>query len=92
MRGKVDVRTDYLFAMPSIIAGIARAWDLFGKFDDYNTSKTEREADFWALYSDWRITGQDLRDAALKVLDESIAETEPRQRSLFEAKLAPARR
>jgi hypothetical protein len=58
-----DVRTDFLVARPSFWSGVGRVLDLWGKFDDYNVSRTAEEADMRALYSDWRITGQDLRDS-----------------------------
>ena len=58
-----DLKTGFLFATPSVIAGVARLLDLWGVFDRYNTADSEEEADAFALYSDWRIVGQDLRDA-----------------------------
>lgn len=58
-----DVRSDFLVARPSFWSGVGRLLDLWGKFDAYNTSETTDEADMRALYSDWRVTGQDLRDA-----------------------------
>jgi hypothetical protein len=58
-----DVSTDFLVARPSFWSGVGRLLDLWGKFDEYNTSRTTEEADMRALYSDWRITGQDLRDS-----------------------------
>jgi hypothetical protein len=58
-----DVRTDFLFAQPSFWSGVGRLLDLWSKFDDYNISPSAEEADMRALYSDWRITGQDVRDA-----------------------------
>jgi len=58
-----DTSTDFLFAQPSRWSGLARLLDLWGKFDAYNTSESPEEADMWALFSDWRITGQDIRDA-----------------------------
>ena len=60
-----DVRTDFLVARPSFWSGVGRVLDLWGKFDDYNISRTTEEADMRALYSDWRIVGQDLRDSWL---------------------------
>ena len=53
------MRTDYLFAMPSVWSGAARVFDLFGVFDTYNDSASHDVADARAIYSDWRITGQD---------------------------------
>ena len=54
------MRTDFLFAQPTFLSGIGRLVDLFGLFDDYNQSRTEAEADAQGLYSDFRITGEDL--------------------------------
>jgi hypothetical protein len=58
-----DVRADFLFARPSFWSGVGRILDLFGKFDTYNVSRSDEETDMRALYSDWRIVGQDLRDS-----------------------------
>lgn len=58
-----DVRTDFLVARPSFWSGMGRLLDLWGKYDEYNVSETPDQADQRALYSDWRITGQDLRDS-----------------------------
>ena len=57
------VRSGFLFATPSFISGAARVLDLYGTYDVYNASFTECEADYKALFSDWRIVGQDIFDA-----------------------------
>ncbi len=57
------MQTDYLFASPSFLSGVARLLDLFGQFDDYNDSPSGEAADARAVYSDWRITGEDLARA-----------------------------
>lgn len=57
-----DVRSTFLFAEPSFWAGMGRVFDLWGGFDLYAISRTPQEADFRALYADWRIVGQDMRD------------------------------
>ncbi|MCL2659596.1 MAG: hypothetical protein FWD64_03640 [Acidobacteriaceae bacterium] len=57
------VKTDFLFAQPSFASGAARVLDLWGAFDEYNQSKTSREADTKAIASDWIVVGQDIRDA-----------------------------
>jgi hypothetical protein len=57
------VKSDFLFAQPSLAAGVARVFDLWGQFDDYNRSETPLEADAKAIASDWLIVGQDLSDA-----------------------------
>ncbi len=63
MNSKMLSRTDFLFAMPSFSSGLARALDLFGTFDEYNTADSEAEADEHAIASDWFVVGADLRGA-----------------------------
>jgi len=58
-----DVRTTFLFAEPSVWSGCGRVIDLWGGFDLYNFSQTPLEADLRACYADWRMVGQDMRDA-----------------------------
>ena len=57
------MRSDFLFAMPSVWSGAARLGSLFGQYDVYNDSPTDEMADARALYGDWRVTGQDLAEA-----------------------------
>ena len=57
------VKTDFLFAQPSFVSGVARTLDLWGQFDEYNRSETPNEADSQAIASDWFVVGQDLSDA-----------------------------
>lgn len=45
---------------PSFLSGIARLLDLWGVYDDHNQICDPRESDARALYSDWRMTGEDL--------------------------------
>ncbi|MGB1287071.1 MAG: hypothetical protein ACPG7F_11100 [Aggregatilineales bacterium] len=47
----------HLFAKPSFLTGVARLIDVFGKMNTYNTSATEEQADYNALYSDWLAVG-----------------------------------
>ncbi len=56
--------TDYLFARPRGLYGVARLLDLGATFDEYNSSDTEQEADARATYSDWLAVGNDLKVAA----------------------------
>lgn len=53
--------TDYLFARPSLLRGIARVVDLCGVLDlgAYNASATPEEADHRALLSDWQAVAGD---------------------------------
>jgi len=50
-----------LFIMPSFGKGMARGISIFGELDEYNYSKSGKEADSRALERDWKLVGQDLR-------------------------------
>ncbi len=53
--------TDYLFARPSFLSGMASALDMGAILvREYNRSATPNEADFKAIRSDWAITGMDI--------------------------------
>ena len=56
-------KTDFLIAQPSLLSGTARIFDLFGTFDDYNSSSSPGEADARAMNNDWNVALQDYRDA-----------------------------
>ena len=63
--------SDFLFAQPSFLRGVARIVDLAGTFNKaYNRSFTGEEADARALYSDWTMVAQDLGDANAVGCDE----------------------
>ncbi len=55
--------SDFLFARPSFIEGLARIVDFGGTLNEYNRSKTAEEADKRALKSDFEVIGRDLREA-----------------------------
>ena len=55
--------TDFLFSQPSVLSGVASIIDLYGVSNDFNTSRTEEEADMMALRSDWITIGKDIRSA-----------------------------
>lgn len=57
------VKTDFLFAQPSLGSGVARVFDLWGQFDEYNRSDSPSEADAKAIAADWFVIGQDIYDA-----------------------------
>ena len=52
-----------LFANPSSVEGVSRIFDLGATLQEYNTSKTDSEADIKALSNDWKAVGEDLRVA-----------------------------
>ncbi|NPV03851.1 MAG: hypothetical protein HPY67_03870 [Syntrophaceae bacterium] len=59
-------KSDFLFARPNFISGIARLFDLAGTLNVYNESRTGEEADIVAFYRDWLAIGDDLRTALEK--------------------------
>ena len=59
--------SDFLFARPSYLTGVARILDLGGQFDAYNVSRTPAEADVRAIMSDWAMVGLDLNRAVAHV-------------------------
>jgi hypothetical protein len=67
-------KADFLVAQPSALSGIARILDLYGVFDDYNHSSTEREADLRATYVDWQIVGDDLRNALRSAGEQKLVQ------------------
>ncbi len=60
------VQSDFLTAEPSFVSGAARLLDWWGTYDSYNVSRNGREADAKAMFSDWRMVGQDLAEAIVE--------------------------
>jgi hypothetical protein len=58
-----EVRSDFLVAQPSALSGIAKIASPLGAFDGYNFSRSPEAADANAIAADWRIVGNDLRNA-----------------------------
>jgi len=85
-----DIRTDFLFAQPGFLFGLARLFDFSGAFDRYNASRTENEADARATLADWHLTGADLCFALdLAQRDPSACCGESQQLSLFHVSAEP---
>ncbi|HEY4500406.1 MAG TPA: hypothetical protein VJH25_01290 [Candidatus Paceibacterota bacterium] len=63
-----------LFVRPSFTEGISRLLDLSGTLQEYNISKTEREADTKALKNDWYMVGNDLR-SSIQNYEQELAES-----------------
>lgn len=55
--------SDFLYAKPSFLEGVARIFDFGGTLNGYNDSPTGEEADAAAIRSDWEAIGQDMRNA-----------------------------
>lgn len=63
---KADAMSDYLFARPKAIYGLASLFDVWGSPCPYNYSASDEEADARATWSDWLVTSRDLRDGMRK--------------------------
>jgi hypothetical protein len=59
--------TDYLFAMPKFITGMASAMDLGATLTQFNTSRNGEEADRKAIRNDWIVVGNDIRGVLIKM-------------------------
>lgn len=55
--------TDFLFATPKFLSGVARILDFGSTLTVYNDSETTEEADYRASYSDWFMVAQDMKEA-----------------------------
>ena len=65
--------TDFLFAQPSYLSGLASMFDFAGALGEYNTAPTGEEADARALTMDWRAIADDYR-AAFAAFEREHAE------------------
>jgi hypothetical protein len=63
MNDRDAIMSDFLFARPSFIEGVARLADLGNALNSYNVSRTGGQADARALDRDWRALAHDLRVA-----------------------------
>jgi len=55
--------SDFLFARPSFLEGMARIVDVRGVLNTYNTAASAQEADAIAMLADWSAVGQSIWDA-----------------------------
>jgi hypothetical protein len=61
-------KTDFLFASSSFAMGFGSVLNFTGNLHDYNTPENP---DRIAIANDWRMIGQDIRDAINKAASES---------------------
>ena len=66
-----DLSTWFLVPRPNFFMGFGSVLGLFGGLFQYNVSKAPPDADAHAIYADWRIVGQDLRDALVSYDSEN---------------------
>ena len=67
--------SDFLFARPSILEGVARILDLGATMQEYNQSGSPAEADARAIYSDFKAVGNDISTAVDIVVEQIKKET-----------------
>ena len=67
---RMNKYTDFLFARPSFLEGVARVLDLGGTLQEYNRSLSEEDADFIALAADTKAVGDDLWAALRRAVSE----------------------
>ena len=70
---KPYARAAFRYPMPSFASGMARALDLFGTLDDFETTIGDPEMDALATYQDWRAVGEDIEAAMATVRRERQA-------------------
>ncbi|MCK5841951.1 MAG: hypothetical protein KAH31_07280 [Candidatus Sabulitectum sp.] len=59
--------TDFLVPEVDFVTGIGSVASIYGKYYDYNYSDSTIEADEKAIRSDWRMVGQDILNAVMKI-------------------------
>ena len=64
--------SDFLFARPSLIGGVAKLFDFGGTLKMYNESPSERLADLNAASQDWKAIGSALRMALREYQAQNI--------------------
>lgn len=55
-------KTDFLTPKSSFLVGMGSCLNIGGGYFDYNSSRTPSQADANALFMDWKIAGNDLRN------------------------------
>ncbi len=69
-------RSDFLFARPSFLEGMARIWDFTNSLNTYNYSADPKAADEIAIRSDWESVGDSLWWAMSRHGSEETQSTE----------------
>lgn len=77
------MRSDFSFAMPGFLSGIASVLDLSGNLRWHGYGGNGAGADFEALYSDYRIVGHDIEEA-MRAYERQYTETSDAQKRLFD--------
>lgn len=56
-------KSDFLFARPSFLKGVGSVLNIGATGNVYNSARSVAEADSKAIASDWKIIGNDMREA-----------------------------
>lgn len=78
------VYSGHLYPDPDVWYGVASTFDLFGRLNDYNYSRSGREADARGLRSDYYAIAHDFWNAVRLFEGEHSLEELPKQYKLFE--------
>ncbi len=65
---ETKIRTDFLLPRFSFITGAGTIFNIGGNFFEFNTSKSEIEADYKAIKSDWDMVGEDVSESLKDIL------------------------
>lgn len=68
-----DMYSDFLYARPSFLEGMARVMDIGSTLNEYNSSG---DPDTIALLMDWLVVGQAMRQAINQYETEEVDELE----------------
>ena len=67
-----DVRTTWLVEEPSWLSGATSIVNFWPRQHRYAFGLSDKEADRLAIYLDWRMTGQDLRNALVRLASREV--------------------
>lgn len=70
--------TDFLLPKNNFLVGLGSVLNLSEAYFEYNYSKSDIEADFKALYSDWQNIGNDIEKSTRKFETENSQELCPK--------------
>ena len=82
-RQRRPMKSGFLYATPSFLSGMGSVLNIFGRPGPFNYSRSGVEADCKALYSDYRMIGQDIEDAIVVYVTEH-PDAFPEQARLFD--------
>lgn len=61
MNKRRSYKTDFLLPKNNFLVGLGSVLNIAGNYFDYSYSKSEKQADFKAIQSDWKNIGDDLQ-------------------------------